>query len=65
LAAALRVRAARAARRAKRMKRTTRLTIETERVLVIRGRGAARRAWCAACDEVVTLVISGYLVDAP
>jgi hypothetical protein len=38
------------------MKKTTSLTIETERVLVIRRRKAARRARCAACGEVVNFV---------
>jgi hypothetical protein len=38
------------------MKKTTRLTIETERVLVIRRSKAARRARCAACGEVVNFV---------
>jgi ribosomal protein L34E len=38
------------------MKKTTRLTIETERVLVIRRRKAARRAKCGACGEVVNFV---------
>jgi hypothetical protein len=38
------------------MKRTTTLTIETERVMVIRRRAAGRRARCATCGEAVTLV---------
>lgn len=38
------------------MKKTTKLTIETERVFVIRRPTASRRARCEACDEVVSFV---------
>lgn len=37
-------------------KRTAKLTIETERVLVIRRRGLPARARCPACGEVVDFV---------
>jgi hypothetical protein len=38
------------------VKRTVKLTIETERIFVIRTRRAQRRAMCEACGEVVRLV---------
>lgn len=38
------------------MKKKTKLTIETERVLVIRRGSVGRRAACGACGEVVGLL---------
>ena len=38
------------------MKRTIKLTIETERVFVIRRLSASRRARCEACGEEIRLV---------
>jgi hypothetical protein len=38
------------------MKRRTKLTIETDRVLIIRGGRTERRAMCDACGELVRLV---------
>ena len=38
------------------MKKTAKLTIETERIFVIRRPRAQRRARCEICDEVVSLV---------
>lgn len=43
-------------REKKRMKKKTKLTIETERVLVIRRGSVGRRAACGACGEVVGLL---------
>lgn len=38
------------------MKRKTKLTIETERVLIIRGGAFKRRGKCEACGELVRLI---------
>ena len=38
------------------VKKTAKLTIETERVLVIRKRGGSRRAMCPVCGEMVDLL---------
>lgn len=38
------------------MKRTTKLTIESERVMVVRTRRVASQEWCAECGEIVPLV---------
>ena len=38
------------------MKRTTKLTIEIERVLIIRGGAFEQRGNCEACGEVVRLI---------
>jgi excisionase family DNA binding protein len=43
-------------RKPNRMKKRTKLTIETERVLVIRRGRAGREAVCEACQEVVQLL---------
>lgn len=36
------------------MKRKIKITVETERVLVVRRRASLRRAWCVACAALVT-----------
>lgn len=38
------------------MKKTAKLTIETQRVIVIRRLTESRRVMCEACDEVVSFV---------
>jgi hypothetical protein len=38
------------------MKKTTKLTIETERLLIIRGGSSHQCARCEACGEVVSMV---------
>jgi hypothetical protein len=38
------------------MKKTTKLTIETERIFVIRKGRVERRGMCEACQEIVSLV---------
>jgi hypothetical protein len=39
-----------------RIRRKTRITVETERILIIRRRGIEMQGWCEGCGEQVKLV---------
>lgn len=39
-----------------RIRRRTRITVETERVLIVRRRGIEQQGWCEGCGEQVSLV---------
>lgn len=38
------------------MKRRTEITIETERLLIIRSRKTSAQAWCTSCDRQVHMI---------